>query len=195
MILSHYSPVHMLTVESRVHVRDPGRLPYKPNGFWISVDGDDDWLHWAKDNNFNIHNLAHRHVVTLKPDAKVRLITTDAELCAFIKEYGEVMPYPYTRRGVTLEGEIAKMDAWLAADCPWDACRVDLNPDWNRVMKDYDAMIIAPYLYRSRWPFIWYYTWDCASGCIWNTSIIESITHDDAWIAPVEEREENGEAA
>jgi hypothetical protein len=35
----------------------------------------------------------------------------------------------------------------------------------------WDGLEIAPYLHRMRLSsFSWYYTWDCASGCIWNAS-------------------------
>jgi hypothetical protein len=50
--------------------------------------------------------------------------------------------------------------------------------DWSKVAKDFDGIVITPYLWERRLDHHvnWYYGWDCASGCIWNTSVIETIT-------------------
>ena len=40
--------------------------------------------------------------------------------------------------------------------------------DWRRVSKEYQGVLITPYQWKFRHGFIWYYTWDCASGCIWD---------------------------
>lgn len=42
--------------------------------------------------------------------------------------------------------------------------------DWSRVAENYDGIEIAPYIYKARMGHMWYYGWDVASGCIWNTS-------------------------
>ena len=42
--------------------------------------------------------------------------------------------------------------------------------DWYRVAKQYDGILISPYLgtFGPDNHLNWYYGWDCASGCIWN---------------------------
>ena len=49
--------------------------------------------------------------------------------------------------------------------------------NWERVSEDYDGIEISNYLYERRLNSNseWYYTWDVASGCIWNTYIIKVI--------------------
>ena len=48
--------------------------------------------------------------------------------------------------------------------------------DWSSTYKNYDGIVIAPYQWNCRYgDHIWYYTWDCASGCIWNIDAIEKI--------------------
>lgn len=42
--------------------------------------------------------------------------------------------------------------------------------DWSKVAEHYDGIEIAPYIYKARMGHFWYYGWDVASGCIWNTS-------------------------
>lgn len=44
----------------------------------------------------------------------------------------------------------------------------DIN--WAKVAENYDGIEIAPYIYKARYEHQWYYGWDVASGCIWNTS-------------------------
>ena len=40
--------------------------------------------------------------------------------------------------------------------------------DWLRVSQEYDGIEICPYLSKMKMKYNWYYTWDVASGCIWN---------------------------
>ena len=47
--------------------------------------------------------------------------------------------------------------------------------DWKEVAKIYDGIIIAPYQWSCRLNVSWYYTWDCASGCIWNAKAIKTF--------------------
>lgn len=56
--------------------------------------------------------------------------------------------------------------------------------DWDAVYPLYDGIIIAPYQWQCRHDFLWYYGWDCASGCVWNTDVIERVTLDESWVVP-----------
>jgi len=49
-------------------------------------------------------------------------------------------------------------------------------PNWVKLAKRYDGIEIAPYQWTLRlgWQ-TWYYSWDCASGCIWNPRAIASV--------------------
>jgi len=46
--------------------------------------------------------------------------------------------------------------------------------DWVRVAKHYDGIIITPYQPELRLTpeTQWYYSWDCASGCIWRPRLV-----------------------
>ena len=47
-------------------------------------------------------------------------------------------------------------------------------PDWLHVAEHYTGVEICPY--RKEYPPpIWYYTWDVASGCIWDTNIVQEV--------------------
>lgn len=47
--------------------------------------------------------------------------------------------------------------------------------DWRKVSQDYSGIEISPYISKARRQLNWYYTWDVASGCIWNQDAIKSI--------------------
>jgi hypothetical protein len=49
--------------------------------------------------------------------------------------------------------------------------------DWNKVAEEYQGIIIAPYRWEHRLDMMWYYGWDCASGCIWDSKAIERVEY------------------
>lgn len=50
--------------------------------------------------------------------------------------------------------------------------------DWKRVIDKYNGLMIFPYLHSRRYEHMWYYGWDCASGCLWNPqACIERVTY------------------
>ena len=48
--------------------------------------------------------------------------------------------------------------------------------NWKKVSKDYDGIEITNYIYSKRMSSMWYYTWDVASGCIWNLTKIKVLS-------------------
>jgi len=47
--------------------------------------------------------------------------------------------------------------------------------DWKKIAQLYTGIEIHPYLYERRYEYLWYYGWDCSSGCIWDSSAIKKI--------------------
>ena len=47
--------------------------------------------------------------------------------------------------------------------------------DWPRIAKSYSGVEIPSYSWNHRHEFMWYYGWDCASGCVWNPDCVKSI--------------------
>jgi hypothetical protein len=58
---------------------------------------------------------------------------------------------------------------------PQEGFTLFVGIDWVRVAAEYAGILIAPYQRPVRHEIMWYYTWDCASACIWDTSIIERV--------------------
>lgn len=49
--------------------------------------------------------------------------------------------------------------------------------NWPAVAEKWQGIIIAPYCYERRLAghATWYYTWDCASGCIWDAAAVAEL--------------------
>lgn len=127
----------------------------KPQGFWITDDSEDCWKSFCKDENFRLDALTHKHEVVLD-ESEILIIRSVPELDAFSQFYSS--------------------DYWWGPDEePTKWC--DRVLDWSAVAKDYDGIIITPYQWSRRMEHRtrWYYTWDCASGCIWRVRAIKEI--------------------
>lgn len=66
--------------------------------------------------------------------------------------------------------------------------------DWARVAADYAGIEIAPYQYSLRMDrrVGWYYTWDVASGCVWDPSVILGAREIDESAIPSTAEEDGG---
>jgi len=60
-------------------------------------------------------------------------------------------------------------DFWL------DNGRFKSGIDWQLVGQLYKGIVITPYIWAKRMKLNWYYGWDCASGCFWDTSCLHKI--------------------
>lgn len=153
MNLSHYSARPITQLYKKVE-RD--EKYFKPTGLWVSVDGEHDWRAWCEAENFRLECLRIKYSVKLKPTANILHLSTAVELETFTKEYSV--------RG------LAGSD-------------LNCHIDWPRLRGQYDGIIISPYQWSQRMELMWYYSWDCASGCVWNIEQIESMIPD--WLHTV----------
>lgn len=48
-------------------------------------------------------------------------------------------------------------------------------PDWSPIIDSYDGVVITPYSRLARMDFLWYSSWDCASGVFWNLRSLKDI--------------------
>lgn len=54
--------------------------------------------------------------------------------------------------------------------------------DWQSVAAHWQGVIISPYQWSLRLSDVrWYYSWDCASGCIWDAAAIAGLTLVPDW--------------
>lgn len=150
--LIHYS-IKPLTEVYSVEQEDTSEMAFyrKPGGLWVSVEGEDDWKQWCTDSDFQVHCLVCATEVVLKDDARILLISTPKQLEGFQAEYGE-------------------------PDDTFRSTHIDYSYiQWDRVARKYQGIIIAPYMWEHRMDMMWYYTWDCASGCIWDADAVAEL--------------------
>lgn len=72
---------------------------------------------------------------------------------------------------------LLRIDDYPAFDTTWHTHRdTAYFMDWPTIAEKFAGIEIAPYLYQRRLEALWYYGWDCASGCIWDKDVITDIT-------------------
>lgn len=121
---------------------------FKPSGLWVTTEGKDNWEAWCRAEKFDLPGLTCVQEIVLAKTAEILWIKTSQQLLSFHKKYSYVNRYG------------------------------DKVIDWVKVAKKYDGVVIAPYQWEHRLDGPckkWYYTWDCASGCIWDANAVENI--------------------
>jgi hypothetical protein len=117
----------------------------KPKGLWVSVDGEDDWPSWCASADFEIGGTRHR--VLISNWSRLLILKSSSDLRQFTKFYGR-------------QDETRYHDNYI---------------EWPAVAAAHGGVIIAPYCWDQRLNLDWYYGWDCASGCIWDASVIARV--------------------
>lgn len=146
MKLVHYSNAPV----GSLRIREQPLLPVKPCGLWVSDDDcEDNWFRWCIDEKFRLYRLACAHDIELVRDANVLVLASRSEIDAFTREWISDRDADYGSRGLFLR--------------------------WRAIRERYAGLIITPYIWSARLEVMWYYGWDCASGCIWDPSAIASI--------------------
>jgi hypothetical protein len=120
----------------------------KPVGLWLSDEADYGWDEWCK-SNLECSAGKYAYTVELAPEAHVLHLATDTAVANFAASFKE--PFPHS-----------DYFYWI---------------NWPRVVKLWQGILITPYQWSLRLhpDFFWYYGWDCASGCIWDVSVIQTI--------------------
>lgn len=115
---------------------------FKPSGLWLSVDGAEDWPYWCGKEGFRLTALAYRHQFVLNDASRILMVTDTNGIDALSQGYG--------------------------------ASAYSFGLDWSRLAREFGGLIIAPYQWERRLcsSSRWYYSWDCASGCIWDVSTV-----------------------
>ena len=119
----------------------------KPNGLWYCVGFG--WLDFTTSDFKTFYTIGNRvHAFDISLDGlNVLKITNYKDLVSFEKIY-------------LVPDEQRYMNKY--------------SIDWAKVAENYDGIEIAPYIYEARHEHPWYYGWDVASGCIWNTTNLKS---------------------
>ena len=126
----------------------------KPDGLWYSIEGQEShgWRAWCKGEHFRMDSFKAAWKIEFKDELEVLQLDTYS-LLSFTNQYASNTE-DYLNRNDFIHG---------------------IN--WDEVAKDFKAIEITPYAWEHRLTSqcAWYYGWDCASGCVWDVSCIESF--------------------
>lgn len=157
MHLEHYSPEpvrlsQLATAQVPVveaAIRGKSRFVWKPKGLWVSVKGRGDWPAYVKSDfgDTGTERLRYVHDVGVPDWSRLLVLRSVSDITVMVQRYGVLI---------------------------FNTFREEWSPCWAEIAKDYAGVVIAPYQggIRNNPDFGWYYTWDCASGCIWDPSAI-----------------------
>lgn len=118
---------------------------WKPSGLWYGID--DAWLDWCSSEMPEwVHEF--KYEICLNPQANLLVLTSAEEAEKFSEEFFSPD-----------KGQI----------------------DWSKVAELWDGLEINPYEKCWDWnynlwhKYIWYNSWDCSSGCVWNANAIQLV--------------------
>ncbi|AXQ62302.1 hypothetical protein KNU09_gp71 [Gordonia phage TillyBobJoe] len=155
--LMHYAP-RLVRFDRDRRYTQPGPGTFeKPKGLWVSVTGPDDWPEYCLPEFNGMRpeaRLRHAHNVTLAPGANVLRLDDVADMLEFHRTYAGPSDFD-------LRYHPNERDLW--------------GIDWRVVAAEYAGIVIAPYQWSMRLNASWYYTWDCASGCVWDLDAIAAV--------------------
>lgn len=120
----------------------------KPNGLWYSMGNS--WKDWCRGEAFKLEDFQYCTRLFINPNKMLHLRSVK-DIDLFTERYG-VDPYISEDGSFTSTSRI----------------------NWDAVAQKYGGIEIPTYIYKRRMDggATWYYGWDCASGCVWDTGIL-----------------------
>lgn len=159
MKLRHFSYKPLKDIRS---VKQSVKGEAKPRGLWLSDEDDSGWFDWCSGEEFALERLHYEYEVTLSDKANILHIKSAGGLQAFQDEFVD-------KRETSVNQHILR--DYVNKKYEWQPHTYEIR--WDLVAKKYDGIIISPYIWSERLGNkMWYYGWDCASGCIWNKEAI-----------------------
>jgi len=153
--LVHHCEHPFVLDRQRTYKQTPDR---KPRGLFLSTQTQDGWEEWCLGESYCLPGLAHCTEVQVDP-ARLLVIQSEEQLRQFDHQYGG--------------GPI---------DC--GVLRGNSQINWPAVAETYQGIVIVPHQWNCRYEPSWYYTWDCATACIWDLAAIMEVRHKENYSPP-----------
>ena len=129
-----------------IQQKKPSHAMDKPKGLWYGCG--DSWIEWVRGEMPHWLEKAN-YLYEVKLGEEIIQISNDDEFGNFHAEFGFTPQDAYDPRSRAI--------------------------NWKEIQEqDYNGVEICPYLWERRQED-WYYGWDVASGCIWNSAGISDI--------------------
>jgi len=151
-----------------VNLKDISEMPQKtddkPIGIWYGIG--DSWIDWCVSEGFGgIHQYIYEVVVN---ESRILTIDNMRDFEKFENEHHDLADW---------RKELQKADNLIFQElmlCTGRKSYLD-SMNYGNVAKSFDGIEITPYQWEKRLESMWYYGWDCASGCIWNPDAITEL--------------------
>ena len=133
----------------------------KPKGLWYGIDGS--WANWCVGNEWG----GGRYFYELSFDTnRILHINNLKQFNAFEEEYAcdSMLDRMLKDFGITPPKSMFMARAFGPTAI-----------DWERLKKKYAGLEINPWFYEKHLESMWYYGWDCASGVIWDVSVVKQF--------------------
>jgi hypothetical protein len=141
----------------------------KPNGLWFDID--EDWKRWCEAAQHEPEKLRYRHTVTILDKSRILFLKAANDVEAFTREYGR----NFSGHIQLLQNaeDIGTFTNQYGRDLFGDIRKAFSNYImWGEVAVKYSGIIVSPYLPATGQTYLWYWGWNCASGCVWDTNVI-----------------------
>lgn len=145
--------------ESFREVTQPVLPSDKPEGLWYSYG--DHWFQFILGDGETLG--VKRYVYKINIDTKFVLRLRGAKaIDGFTEEYGPGGSHVDPNDGAAMLRWLARLN-WI---------------NWTRLSKNYAGIEIAPYCWARRLTMHtqWYYSWDVASGVVWDKKAVKKVT-------------------
>jgi hypothetical protein len=141
----------------------------KPNGLWFDVN--EDWKRWCESAQFRLETLRYRHTVTILDTSRILFLRSAKDIDAFTRKYGRNLfgGIQLLQSAKDIGAFASKYGRDLFADVQGQLSRYIA---WAEVAEKHSGIIIVPYSRARSQTYLWYYGWNCASGCVWDTGVI-----------------------
>ena len=141
----------------------------KPNGLWFDVN--EEWKQWCEAAEFRLETLRYRHTVTILDASRILFLRGAKDIDVFTRKYERNLfdSIQILQSSKDIDKFTRKYGHDLIGDIQRQFSKYIV---WGEVAEKYSGIIIAPYSRARSLTYIWYYGWHCASGCVWDTSVI-----------------------
>lgn len=141
----HNTSVAHIAISDRPYPQDKQIM--KPHGLWYGIN--DAWIEWCRDN---MPEWVKTNTFELEVDlSRILVLETELDAMVFNERYGK-------------EG----LASVYIPECKYI--------DWKEIASQYAGIEIQGYTYSYfRSTCMWYNSWDCSSGCIWDLSAVKSV--------------------
>ena len=150
-------------------MRYPQQGHPKPNGFWFDVNGS--WKQWCEAMEFRMEALRFRHSLSILDTSRLLYLKRAKDIDLFTREYGHDLSgrFQPLQSSVELDAFAREYGSDLFGDIAGQFSNYIM---WEEVAGKYSGIVINPYFRSRSRTCLWYYGWNCAGGCVWDTDVI-----------------------